>query len=69
VFIEEAACGLPFFMAVDGDHLILQRAERAPLTPHAFSDRGLFVPGELVSIELARDANPRCTKAGATSTR
>lgn len=40
----------------DGDHLILQREGRPPMILQAFSDHGFFVPGELLTIELARDA-------------
>jgi CubicO group peptidase (beta-lactamase class C family) len=45
----------------DGDKLVLERADRAPLTLAAFSANGFFAPGSLFSMELTRAAQGGAT--------
>jgi CubicO group peptidase (beta-lactamase class C family) len=46
----------------DGERLVLQRAGRPPVTLHAYSETGFFIPGSLQSIEFTRDAQGRATQ-------
>lgn len=45
----------------DGEGLAVQRGTRPPLTVQAYSQSGFFIPGELNTIDFARDAQGRAT--------
>jgi CubicO group peptidase (beta-lactamase class C family) len=46
----------------DGDHLVIQRAGRRPVTLLAHSENGFFIPDSLQSFEFTRDAQGKATQ-------
>jgi CubicO group peptidase (beta-lactamase class C family) len=46
----------------DGDHLLMQRAGRPPVTLLAFSQNGFFIPDSLQTFEFSRDAQGKASQ-------